>query len=65
MNTNYEVRRNYCDCHPETCCCNPWVLYYKATGQKVVTCYNRSDAVSLCEKLNALEGHKGVVTDEE
>lgn len=24
---NYEVRRNYCRCHPETCACNSWAIF--------------------------------------
>lgn len=52
MNIDYEVRRNYCDCHPETCCCKPWGLFHKVTGEKIATFYSKSDAVSLCEKLN-------------
>lgn len=56
MSDTHEVRYNYCDCHPETCCCNPWALFYKVTGKKIATFYNKSDADSLREELNALNG---------
>jgi hypothetical protein len=23
----YEVKRNYCGCHPETCACKPWAIF--------------------------------------
>ena len=25
---SYEVIPNRCKCHPETCCCNDWAVYY-------------------------------------
>ncbi len=47
----YEVKRNWCNCHPETCCCNDWVLK-DPTGKKVTTFFNREDAITLANKLN-------------
>lgn len=28
----YAVYPNYCQCHPETCCCSPWVIYKNVKG---------------------------------
>jgi len=47
----YHVAPNYCQCHPETCCCNYWRLN-DPNGEKVTTFYNKVDAESLAEKLN-------------
>lgn len=50
----YHVVSNYCGCHPETCCCNDWVLNDKK-GERVTTFFNKSDAQETAEKLNANE----------
>jgi len=26
-NMKFTVKQNYCNCHPETCACNDWVVY--------------------------------------
>jgi hypothetical protein len=38
----YQVRPNHCDCHPETCGCNPWAVY--AGNEKILSFYQKSDA---------------------
>ncbi len=25
---DFKIERNFCDCHPETCCCSPYKLTY-------------------------------------
>jgi len=47
----YHVKPNWCGCHPETCCCNDWVLN-DPKGEKVTTFFNKSDAQALADKLN-------------
>jgi hypothetical protein len=38
----YQVRPNHCDCHPETCGCNPWAVY--DGDKKIISFYHQSDA---------------------
>ncbi|HEJ6002048.1 hypothetical protein I5F53_03750 [Pseudomonas aeruginosa] len=40
---DFHVRRNYCDCHPETCCCNDWAVH-DAEGNKLTTHFYREEA---------------------
>lgn len=49
----YSVEPNRCDCHPETCSCDPWVLL--EDGKRITSFYNKKDADDTCKKLNALE----------
>lgn len=37
-----EVRPNYCQCHPETCGCNPWAVY--DGDKKILSFYHKKDA---------------------
>jgi hypothetical protein len=39
----YHVRINFCDCHPETCCCNDWAVH-TPDGEKEITFYKKNDA---------------------
>lgn len=53
----YRVQRNSCDCHPETCCCNPWAVHAPG-GEKVDTFYSQSDAknrASFCQLVGCHE----------
>lgn len=45
------VVRNHCNCHPETCCCNDWLLLDKH-GAKVDTFYAKESAVRVADALN-------------
>lgn len=48
----YEVKRMRCECHPETCCCNPYGVIDKETLEILSTHYTREAADSLCKLLN-------------
>ena len=39
----FHVRRNSCDCHPETCCCHPWAVHDR-DGKKLTTHHDREEA---------------------
>ena len=45
------VVRNNCDCHPETCCCNDWLVLDKQ-GVKIDTFYAKESAVRVANTLN-------------
>lgn len=36
------VKPNQCQCHPETCACNPWAVY--DGDKKLISFYHKSDA---------------------
>lgn len=47
----YKIESNYCDCHPETCCCDK----YKVVDDKdntIAKFYNIEDAENLIKILN-------------
>lgn len=48
---NYTVGRNHCDCHPETCCCDPWAIFGRG-GKKHSTHFARSTADEIAAALN-------------
>ena len=47
----YEVRLNFCNCHPETCCCNTWAVYQPDGTKHSTFCY-RSEAYEVAQNLN-------------
>lgn len=49
----YKVAYNHCDCHPETCCCNPWKVV-DSDGKKVTTFYHDYDARHYVEEWNSV-----------
>jgi len=55
----FEVKRNLCNCHPETCCCNDWAIF--KSGIKHSTYFNKrvaedvAEALNIREKLNPVE----------
>lgn len=49
----YTVEYNYCDCHPETCCCDRFIL--KENGKYYLTDNDKQKLVNLAEKLNTLD----------
>jgi hypothetical protein len=38
----FTVKRNYCNCHPETCACNDWAVY--DGDKKLNTFFHEQDA---------------------
>lgn len=46
----FHVRPNRCDCHPETCGCNPWVVH-GPDGQRHSSYYAKETADSIAELL--------------
>lgn len=47
----YKLIKNYCNCHPETCGCNPWVII-DSTGDKISSHYCKDKAEKLLRVLN-------------
>lgn len=47
----YTVEMNRCNCHPETCCCNDWVVVDR-DGGAVSSFFDRDDAEMVCDALN-------------
>lgn len=50
-NIDYEVERNNCRCHPETCCCDDWAII-SPTGEKHSTYFHKSTAEEIAALLN-------------
>ena len=50
----YKVSRNRCDCHPETCCCRPW-LVLDPSGYEVAGFHSEYDALKLVNILNVAQ----------
>lgn len=46
----FSVRRNSCDCHPETCCCDKWAIYQDE--KKITTIFSKETARNIVESLN-------------
>lgn len=55
---NFKVMPNRCDCHPETCCCNDWVLV-DDKGKRYATFYSEKQVTEMALLLNT----KGVTDD--
>lgn len=49
----YQLLHNYCDCHHDCCCCNPWRIENVKDDSKFFTMYNLKDAEALLADLNA------------
>lgn len=47
----FKVVRNFCNCHPETCTCNDWVVV-DALGTRLASFFSRVDAEALIDNLN-------------
>lgn len=39
----WHVRRNACNCHPETCCCDDWAVF-DPDGKRYGTFFHKKDA---------------------
>lgn len=46
----YVVQQNFCNCHPETCCCNDWVVV--GPEGRVGTWYRHEDAQRVADHYN-------------
>ena len=60
----YQVVHNHCNCHPETCCCNPHAVVNEL-GKKVITFFFKEEADEYCEYLNNKETYKNSLDNEE
>lgn len=49
----YTIEKNSCKCHPETCCCNPWVVM--KGGEKIITVFDLTIAALIVGALNAYQ----------
>lgn len=47
----YHVRPNWCNCHPETCCCNDWAVH-APNGDKHSTYRHEEIAEEIADLLN-------------
>lgn len=45
----FTYKRSRCDCHPETCSCNDYVILMD--GEKLVTVFNEDAAVKFIKKM--------------
>lgn len=52
----YTVERNYCNCHPETCCCDTYIL--KENGKYYLSSNDKQKLVDLAQKLNGIDSNK-------
>lgn len=48
----YIIRPNWCNCHPETCCCDDYVIWDTKKNKKLMTIFNLSTAEHVIKKLN-------------
>lgn len=48
----YEVKPNYCNCHPETCCCNDWAVIDATDGMPYDTFFDQRKAKQIAALLN-------------
>lgn len=48
----YRVGRNWCNCHPETCCCEPWGVFESGEKRPFSTHYFKADADTVANALN-------------
>jgi hypothetical protein len=46
----YYYERNFCSCHPETCCCHNYKIMFDKT--KVATAFDEEAAKDTVDKLN-------------
>jgi hypothetical protein len=51
--SDYRVVPNWCNCHPETCCCNDWAIVTNR-DTKHSTHFDQTQAINIAEALNIL-----------
>lgn len=49
----YTLETNYCNCHPATCSCDPWVI--KRDGRKFVTVFDKENGELIVKAMNEME----------
>jgi hypothetical protein len=49
----YRVRLNRCTCHPETCCCDPWIVIAPDNTRVPGSFYLRLDAELAAARMNS------------
>lgn len=49
LHKGYVIERNYCNCHPETCCCKDYCVY--KDGVKITYCSSINNAKSFIDNL--------------
>ena len=47
----YHVRKNYCQCHPETCCYNDWAVF-EPSDEKHTSHFHRDVTETFAKLLN-------------
>ena len=52
MMEKYAVYNNNCNCHPETCGCNPYKVVNEDTKERIATFYSKKEAFKLADLLN-------------
>ena len=50
MKVKYSYERNYCSCHPETCCCHGYKIMLDE--EKIATAFDKEAAEKLVAHLN-------------
>lgn len=48
----YIVVSNYCNCHPETCCCDDLAIVDNKTGKTYITGNNCKSLQEICDLKN-------------
>jgi hypothetical protein len=56
----YTVARNRCNCHPETCCCDPWVIL-DPNGKRFTTVFDEKTAHTIANAMNEKRKERGSV----
>lgn len=51
----YKVKPNYCNCHPETCCCDDWAVIDTTDQSTFTTCFRKDAAIATADALNLQE----------
>ena len=47
----YKLSYNYCNCHPETCCCDPYVIL-DDNGEVYTTIFNKTIGQEIVDLKN-------------
>lgn len=48
----YYVDVNFCNCHPETCSCDQYAVYYPLSSKKYSSFYSKNKAQEIADILN-------------
>ena len=58
----YTIAENKCSCHPETCCCDPWVIL--KDGEKFVSVFDKDKAQIIVNALNNISDKLNIIKEE-